>query len=1272
MKHDAPANGDRFPRIARAASALAIVLGLAALLGWILDVPVLRSIVPGLVGMKVNTAVALISVAISLQLQIEPSIAGWQMRVARACALLTCAMGALTLLEYQSGMSLGIDQVLLRAAAGEPATSHPGRMAPNTAFCLVLLGIAGFVVDHRDRARRVTTQSLAVIVLLVTLISSAGYAFNIAALYRVKGFTAMAVPTVACLVALSLAILAARPRATALRFLDWPLRAKMAALLIVASVVPLGIAGLVDTQAAAKQLEATTRALLAARGDQLVMELDGYNRHEQRSVDDLARAVATLGCCDDLDAVRLRAVRALLATRLVSESKVHGAAILDLRGRVRFATDARLEGRDLSYHSYVREALRGVPVVSDVHVAGAEGADQPTVAYLAPVRSLDGMTGGLAVIWTHATGLWDLMKMSNELAGAGSFAVMFDHQGIRIAHSSHADSVFHPGGPLSRETIEAAVSERRFGDRTVALLTGVREFPEQFERARADSPDLASFRGFAPGNEQWNYCVGRRLETVPWTVFYLVPEAVLQGQIALSTRSRAAFASTVTVFAVLVGALFAFVILAPIRSLSGVTERLARGQLGARVEILRDDELGKLGLSFNRMADRLELQATELRQSNDDLEERVRRRTIQLAASEAKYRELYESLPDMCVTVDVESEAIIECNETLAKQLGYSKGELLGRRVSDLYDADVFAPRPSERLEFEKSGELRDRERVLKRKDGTRLDVSLSVVAVEVPGGRHQAKAVWRDITARKQAERDRQFVAELGELQRLSSGALDLMATIAERLALHLRVPRAAFVEIDADQGRITIRRDFHGELPSVAGTFELSAHSTETAAEQRAGNTVVVQDTMTDPRTASSFEAAYGKIGTRSTVSVPLIRDGQWVASLAVSDIRARAWQEREVALVQSVAERGWLWIEYLRLAAALREKEAQALVQRNEERFRLLVDGVKEYAILLLDSTGHVASWNGGAARLKGYEAAEIVGKHISVFFTPEDIALGHPEEMLRRAAAEGRWEEEVWRVRKDGSRFLANVLLSPLRDVAGVLEGFAEVTRDHTDRRRTEEVLHQRQAQLTASVRERDVLLQEVHHRVKNNLQVISSLINMQRRQLIDKSSQRALDECRMRVDTIALIHEKLYQSGDYANVSFSDYVKSLAANIFKATGLPSSGVKLEMNVEAISLGVDKAIPCALVLNECITNALKHAFPAARGGTIRVDLRKVDGQVMLAVTDDGVGIQADLDHTNTKSLGMQLIVGLVEQLRGRLEIVQDGGTSCRVTFPPESTA
>ncbi len=205
------------------------------------------------------------------------------------------------------------------------------------------------------------------------------------------------------------------------------------------------------------------------------------------------------------------------------------------------------------------------------------------------------------------------------------------------------------------------------------------------------------------------------------------------------------------------------------------------------------------------------------------------------------------------------------------------------------------------------------------------------------------------------------------------------------------------------------------------------------------------------------------------------------------------------------------------------------------------------------------------------------------------------------------------------------------------------------------------------ELRASLREKEVLLQEVHHRVKNNLQVISSLISLQLRPITDPASRDALRECQSRVQAISLIHAMLYRSKDFANVPFSEYARTLTGNIFDTAGIAPGRITLDLAIDDVALPVGKAIPCGLILNELITNALKHGFPEGRRGTVRVELkREHNGDLQFSVRDDGVGLPPGLDIQQTQSLGMHLISALGEQLAAKVEMSGDPGTFFRFTF------
>jgi len=213
----------------------------------------------------------------------------------------------------------------------------------------------------------------------------------------------------------------------------------------------------------------------------------------------------------------------------------------------------------------------------------------------------------------------------------------------------------------------------------------------------------------------------------------------------------------------------------------------------------------------------------------------------------------------------------------------------------------------------------------------------------------------------------------------------------------------------------------------------------------------------------------------------------------------------------------------------------------------------------------------------------------------------------------------------------------------------------------------EKLLQTNLSMEESLHEKEVLLKEIHHRVKNNLQIISSLLNLQAGKVTDVQTIQSLRESQMRVRSMALIHEKLYQSESLAKIDFGGYVKSLAADLFRSYQRGLGQVELKIEVDKVELELDQAIPCGLILNELMTNALKYAFPDGRSGTLSVDLRAGSGQALsLRVSDDGVGMPPEFDLATAKSLGLQLVNSLVAQLDGRLEVEHSCGTAFKVLF------
>jgi len=346
---------------------------------------------------------------------------------------------------------------------------------------------------------------------------------------------------------------------------------------------------------------------------------------------------------------------------------------------------------------------------------------------------------------------------------------------------------------------------------------------------------------------------------------------------------------------------------------------------------------------------------------------------------------------------------------------------------------------------------------------------------------------------------------------------------------------------------------------------------------------------------------------------------------------------------------------WIAAARKQRLVREQRETA------SRLSRVVDAVTE-GITLSDVDGNFRIFNPRFQQLTGYSIDE--AKNLDDFFTlvcPDDRDREQLLTAFRQAKSTGLPQEVETTIRsRNGTQLdiLVSVTVVRLEDRDYFLTGYRDLTRRVEAERRTME-----------SLREKEVLLKEVHHRVKNNMQVISSLLNLQLYALKDPEMQDVLKASQNRIRSMALIHEKLYQFGQFASVPFHDYLNSLASSILHT--YDAGHVALTLDVGDVVISLENAMPCGLIVNEVLTNALKYAFPDKRRGKVAISLRPLDEtHLRLMVADDGVGLPADFEVAKAKSLGFQIIQTLSKQIDGTLEIRRDQGTTVVVTFPTRS--
>lgn len=323
----------------------------------------------------------------------------------------------------------------------------------------------------------------------------------------------------------------------------------------------------------------------------------------------------------------------------------------------------------------------------------------------------------------------------------------------------------------------------------------------------------------------------------------------------------------------------------------------------------------------------------------------------------------------------------------------------------------------------------------------------------------------------------------------------------------------------------------------------------------------------------------------------------------------------------------------------------------LQQTKEQLRAVLDAMPGI-VAWINAQGRYLGVNQHMANTFNLSPEDFVGKELSFRENSSDLA----QFMTQFLAEDAQTDRQVIEVQFNG--LLRNYLIAAQKYHHGSLAVLVGI--DITERKQSE-------AQLQASLQEKEVLLQEVHHRVKNNLQVITSLLDLQSQQIEEPVMLEVFRESQNRVKSMALVHEKLYQSKNLTGINFSEYTQSLTNYLLRAYELNTGYITLELDIEEITLNIDTAIPCGLIINELVSNALKHAFPDKMSGKIKIILHaEFNDSFILSVEDNGVGFPPDWEFSRAKSLGIQLIKVLTNQLKGNVEIEQNAGSKIRVKF------
>ncbi|HEU4718588.1 MAG TPA: PAS domain S-box protein, partial [Bacteroidia bacterium] len=612
--------------------------------------------------------------------------------------------------------------------------------------------------------------------------------------------------------------------------------------------------------------------------------------------------------------------------------------------------------------------------------------------------------------------------------------------------------------------------------------------------------------------------------------------------------------------------------------------------------------------------EQLRLQVAE--ETNRRLESEIeeRKRTEKELFETQKYlRLLIDSSLDMICASDNEGR-IMEFNKAAQEAFGYTREEILGKKVTSLYSD------PDQRHGVMKilvegngffSGEVEN-----KRKNGEIFTAFLSASALrDMNGNVIGSMGVSRDITKSKQAENELRLSEE-------KYRAIYSQAYIG-----------IALIDTDSDKFLDVNQRlcDMLGYSP-----------------EELTGKTV--------------FDLRIPGDLSRLPAGSEFIRRG---FERIIDEHRYRHKNGSEVIVNVTISlvrgeNRKPLYFIYV-YEDLTPKRRAEEQIRLQAAKLEAIIES-SSHMIWTVDRNFRLTSFNDNQARWlkRNYNATAYIGMPMtSGKMVSEENYNNFWIERLQETLEGKPQNFEVNFVTPSGENTWREIFLNPIVDENETVVEVSCIANDITDKKRADD-------NLRLSLKEKEVLLKEVHHRVKNNLQVISSILNLQSSYVRDKKILEILVESQNRIKSMAFVHESLYQTKDFSNISFQEYVSNIARNLVHSYSSSDSPPELNLQLDPVKLHLDTAIPCGLIINELLSNALKYAFQPGKSGEINLVLRQRKDRIELSISDNGKGLPDDFDFRNTESLGLQLVVSLVEQINGKIKLDTKKGTKFTIEF------
>ncbi len=622
------------------------------------------------------------------------------------------------------------------------------------------------------------------------------------------------------------------------------------------------------------------------------------------------------------------------------------------------------------------------------------------------------------------------------------------------------------------------------------------------------------------------------------------------------------------------------------------------------------------------------------------------------------YGSVFDSMTDAVIVFDPDNK-MIEANPAAARLFSVSRKDY-GRPIDRL-----FEPWPEFRDRISAVIPLAGPRSMQSRRGEEWLETRLFNI-YDRTGEIKGRYLLARDITESKRAEEERTAGLERVRLQQsvllqfsksASSAEGDFpaaMKEITEATARTLDVERVSIWMGSAEVGHIRCTDVYEKSMDRHSPGPVLEAARYPRYFEALARDRIIdAVDVYADPRTREFSDDYFRPLGVGSLLDAAVRASGSIVALISCEHVGPpRRWQSDEIRFAAEVAD------ATAHAFANWEKRKIEDARRESEERFRMLVEGAPDG--IFVEALGNFAYLNEAAVRLFGAKAAEdLLGRPVLDRIHPDGRDLARERLNLIHEARKNTSPQEEIILRLDETSIPTETVAVPIKYRG--LDGALIIVHDITRRKEATDALR-------SSLEEKVVLIREIQNRVRNNMQLVSSLLNHQAGAFSDPALRSAFRSSRDRIKAITLVHERLYRSGDLARIDFGEYVRNLVIHLFHVYQVDPARVRYEFNLSPSRFDVNLAIPLGLIVNELVLNSLQHAFPEDREGRITVRLaRSGESFHTLEIADDGVGLPGKINLAEAESIGFQLVAMLIEQIGGVVKTETKSGTSFTITFP-----